>query len=193
MKEAATYDVEKVRVYLSEDPLYSNSVRRVTREKIIDSFRLSHYTYPIVKELNKYKIYHEGDMADALTAAYFLHARGEDPVKALKADYILAYYGLLTWEDVDQLKEEGKKDKILSYWRMLERHYRNGDRVIYYDTQVGTGLLLVRGERLVYECELVHKFIGERSLRWDAAYDHFLSLGGNKGFLAGDFVWPDPD
>lgn len=102
--EAAVYDLEHVREHESRDPCPHNSVRIVVRKTIHDSFRLQHWGCPLRKELDKYRLYNPGDMADALTAAYYVLKRGGNPIQALEADYSLRPHGLLTWEDIGKYR-----------------------------------------------------------------------------------------
>jgi hypothetical protein len=132
-------------------------------------------------------------MADALTVAYFLLKRGANSIDALTADYCLKPHGLLTWEDIDQVKAELTWDTPRATWGHFQPFYEPGDRLIRYHTPPSRGLLLVRGDRLVWEYEEIHFCVIGRSLRWNADFDHFIALGGNRGFLAGEFIWPPPD
>ena|GEM_PF-6189473 len=59
------------------------------RTTILDVFRLQYRDCPLRKELDKFRLYYRNDMANALTAAYFLHKRGTDPLAALTADFTL--------------------------------------------------------------------------------------------------------
>ena len=104
-------------------------------------------------------------MADALTAAYFLELRGADPLAAFTADFTLAPNG---------------------------RFYKEGDRLLSYRRPPSGGFLLVRGGRLVWEYEEIRYLPTGISLRWNTDYQHFLALGGNRAFLAGEFSWPAP-
>lgn len=190
--EATVYDVESVREHLSCDPWPGNSVRSVVRKTIHDAFRLQYWGCPLRKELDRFRLYYRGDMADALTAAYFLLKRGEDPIKALEEDYSLKPFGLLTCEDIEKTRIEARDDSNSDWWQ-FSRFYKEGDCLIRYHWPSSRGLLLVRGDRLVWEYETLHLCILGVSPRWSANYEHFLSLGGNQGFLSSDFVWPDPD
>jgi len=208
LEEAAVYDVETVREHLSRDPWPHNSVRCVVRNTIHEAFRLQYWGCPLRKELDKYRLYYRGDMADALTAAYFLQKRGKDPIKALETDYCLKPSGLLFWEDIDRYRtvyrpeydeqtgeriEIEDQDELESIWWHFSKFHKEGDRLIHYRWQAASGYLLMRGDRLVWEYQRFHGNVMGPSLRWNTDYEHFLALGGNRGFLAGDFIWPDPD
>jgi hypothetical protein len=208
LEEAAVYDLETVREHLSSDPWPHNSVRTVVRKTIFDSFRLQHWGCPLRKELSRYRLYYRGDMADALTAAYFMLKRGGNPIDALEADYSLKPYGILTWEDIDKYKAvyrpefdviTGEKieiedgDYLESIWQHFSSFHEEGDRLIRYRWPSSSGFLMVRGDRLVWEYETAHMLISAVSLRWKTDYEHFLALGGSCGFIHDDFVWPDPN
>lgn len=184
--EAAAYDLENTRHYWPH-----KSLRRDVRETLNNVFRLQYWDCPLRKELAKFRLYHRNDMADALTAAYFLLKRGANPIDALTADYCLTFHGILTWADLDKIKAELTWENPRATWGHFSSFYEPGDRLIRYKTMGSCGLLLVRGDRLVWDREEIH-FCSSRSLRWETDRDHFIALGGNRGFLAGEFIWPPP-
>lgn len=161
--------------------------------KILNAnFRLQWRECPLRKHLANYRLYHRDDMAAALTSAYGRHKRGQDPEAALLADYAMGFHGLLFHEDVEEFKKAAKESYHEFYWNHLRPFYEPGDRVVKYDTISSGGYLLVRGDRLVWEVESIHKCVVGISLKWQAERDHFIALGGSKAFLNGEFVWP-PD
>lgn len=171
IEEAAVYDLEHIREHEINDPWPFNSVRRVVRDTIQNVFRLQHWGCPLRKEFDKFRLFYQADMADALTAAYFMLKRGEDPIKALQADYSLQPYGILTWEDIDKYKAVYRRDydpltgeKIViededyleSIWQHFSRFHKEGDRLIRYGWPSSSGFLMVRGDRLVWEYQAAH-------------------------------------
>lgn len=185
--EAAAHDLENRYDYWSH-----KNPRRDVRENLQEAFRLQNIHSPLRKELAKFRLYHRRDMADALTVAYFLLKRGANPIDALTANYCLTFHGILTWEDLDKIKAELTWENPRATWGHFSPFYEPGDRLIRYMTGGSCGLLLVRGDRLVWDREELHLFT-TRSLRWKTDCDHFRALGGNREFLAGDFIWPPPD
>jgi hypothetical protein len=185
--EAATHDLENRHDYWSH-----KNLRRDVGEILQETFRLQNIRSPLRKELAKFRLYHRRDMADALSVAYFLVKRGANPIDALTADYCLTFHGILTWEDLDKIKAELTWENPRATWGHFSAFYEPGDRLVHYQTLGSCGLLLVRGDRLVWDHETIH-FCSSPSLRWKTDRDHFMALGGNRGFLAGDFVWPPPD
>jgi hypothetical protein len=169
---------------------YYHSLRWRIAERVKDTFRLQSRDCPLQKLLDGYRLYHRDDMADALAAAFCLHRAGKDPVEALTADYVLGYSGLLTWGDFKEEREKANnKDEFSLYWH-FKQFYKEGDRLVHYSTPGGTGAILVRGDRRVWEVSLLHiKRMGV-DLVFKAAMDHFEELGGNAGFFSGKFTWP---
>lgn len=53
--------------------------------------------------------------------------------------------------------------------------------------------MLVRGDRLVWKTEMIHKLLMGVSLKRKAEEAHFVALGGCTAFLNGEFTWPSPD
>ena len=78
-------------------PLWDSAQHQV-QNYIKDQFRLMHWGAAVRKALDAFRLYHRDDMAHALTQAYRLHLREENPVEALKADYSLGDWGLLCWD-----------------------------------------------------------------------------------------------
>jgi len=64
---------------------------------------------------------------------------------------------------------------------------------VNYHRPHSIGYLLFRGDRLVWRYEAYHLSRMGPSLRWKKDAEKFEELGGNKGFLNGDFTWPPPD
>lgn len=192
IEEVENCDVESIRKNIYDYPWTHNSARHVVMRTIHETSSPQYWDCPLREELAKHQLYHRDDMAEALSAAYYLRKRGGNPVEALEADYCLGPHGLLTWEDIDKVRDAARFDRSAAWWK-FDLLYQEGDRLIHYNLPTLLGLLLVRGDRLVSEFRTVHMCISKVSLRWRADYEHFLSLGGNKGFLAGDFDWPDPN
>ncbi|WP_367873161.1 hypothetical protein [Luteolibacter sp. Populi] len=174
------------------EPLDRGRLRRKVTNLIVRTFRLQFYGCPLRDELALFRLYHRDDMADALAHAYGLYKRGQDPLEALTADYCLDSRGLLFWEDIEHLKQLEARGES-SVWSEFRRFYRDGDRMIRCRTPVSHGLLLVRGDRLVWEIEELHLEVYGISLRWVTDLEKFEALGGSRAFLAGEFVWPPAD
>ena len=171
--------------------LYATGEERRAIAKILnETFRLQWRECPLRKFLAKYRLFHRDDMADALAAAYCLHKRGCDPKAALTADYAMGFHGLLFHEDIEKFREAPKDSYEHFFWNHLRSHSEPGDRVVSYVWRPYDGYLLVRGDRLVWEVESIHKCMVGISLKWQAETDHFIALGSSKAFLNGEFVWP---
>jgi hypothetical protein len=153
------------------------------------TFRLQWKGCPLRSYLAEYRLYHRDDMADALAAAYCLHKRGNQPEAALMADYSVECQGLLRHADLDEIRN----DTDDSLWKQFRPFFEEGDRMVYQDRGGSDYYLMVRGDRLVWEVERIHKLIIGSSLKRRAALAHFKSLGGTKGFLNGEFTWPSTD
>jgi len=168
-------------------------LRTHPRERLKDEFRLMYGDSPLRKALDPFRLYHKEDMAQALLWAYQLHKQGGDPLEALTADYCLRPHGLLTWIPVEEVKELGHERRI---WWDFYRFYREGDRFVRYSVPSSRGLLLLRGDRLVWEHEEFHFCIvgpiSKTFRKWTESYEKFKALGGNRAFLAGEFDWPPP-
>ena len=186
--EAATHEMEEDRNHLR-----NRSLRGTVSEIVDRSFRLQFWGCPLRKYLAGFRLYYHLDMADTLTVAYFLLKRGANPIDALTADYSLIPRGLLTWVDIDRVKSNDATKEDRKIWWPFRSFYEQGDRLIEYYYPGNRGYLLVRGDRLVWEDEAFHGNVVCPSLRFQVEDDHFLALGGTRGFLNGDFVWPDPD
>lgn len=187
---------EDVRLSLKEDEdnkteaapltLWSDVPEKV-RKRIKNEFRLMHWGSPLREALARFFLFHHEDMADALMNAYRLHLQGRNPVDALRADYRLKDWGVLNWQS-QKAVYEANKDHWL--WSQFVRFFQQGDRFVHYSRPVSSGTLLLRGDRLVWAVEELHMTISEVPPSWKAMKAKFDSLGGTRGFLAGEFVWP---
>lgn len=164
----------------------------VVFEHIANEFRLMYWGAPIRKALDGFRLYDKTDMAKALTCAYRLHLRGEDPGDALNADYCLPWHGILTWTTKETLRQAHDERPENSQWSQFSQFYRDGDRFVRYSSPTSFGTLLVRGDRLVWEIEEMHMDRSRPSPRFKAEAEKFKALGGNRAFLAGEFDWPPP-
>jgi hypothetical protein len=188
--------IAEAAVYVLEDDrenLPFRSLRQSVRKFLQETFRLQYWACPLTKELEEFRIYHRNDMADALTVAYFLEKRGADPLNALKADYSYYSHALLEWVDIDKLRKKARHNDDSALWWKFNSLHKEGDRLIRYRSRVEHGYALVRGDRLVGEVITAHMEVSRPSPRNAAEVSHFESLGGTRGFLNEDFVWPDPD
>jgi hypothetical protein len=168
-----------------------NQTRSRIAERIGNTFRLMHWGSPLRLELDAFRLYHKGDMADAITAAYGLRRRGLDPCAALNADYAINWGGLLSWESEADLLTQAKAGTSSVFWQFQRLHVdKPGDRYVHYSLPTVAGVMLVRGDRLVWEVETLHMTVSGVDRSWNAAHAHFKSLGGPRGFLAGKFDWP---
>lgn len=194
VEEAENCDEETIRKNSNDYPRTHDRALSVVLSSIHETSSTQYWDCPLREELEKFQIYDRHDMADALCSAYYFWKRGGNPVEALEADYSLKPHGLLRWGVIDQEREAARNDKNAPWWK-LDHMYQEGDRLIHYRLPAYSGLLLVRGVRLVSEFRSGFRDITDTPIRqaWMADYEHFLSLGGNRGFLAGDFDWPDPD
>lgn len=165
---------------------------KIVADLIMDEFRLMYPDAPIRKALDAYRLYHKNDMSNALTCAYRLHLRREDPGEALSADYCLDGDDILTWVSMEKLRLEHKARPEGSLWSQFGTFYREGDRFVKYRRPSSFGTLMVRGDRLVWEIEELHGLPAGRSLKYEAEVDKFQELGGHRAFLAGQFNWPPP-
>lgn len=157
------------------------------------TFRLQWKGCPLRPFLAKYRLYHRDDMADALAAAYVQHKRGGDPEAALMADYSLNVGGLLYHKDLDEFRNDANNGYHGALWHPLSGFFEDGDRLVKHDSGPYEYLLLVRGDRLVWQTEMIHKLITGVSLKRKAEQAYFLELGGCKAFLDGEFTWPPLD
>ncbi len=132
-------------------------------------------------------------MADALAAAYCQHKRGGDPEAALNADYSLNFPGLLYHADLDRFRNSGKDGHLYPLWHQLRDFFVDGDRIVSNVSVPYDYYLLVRGDRLVWMVESIHKVCIGVSLKRKAEEAHFVALGGCKAFLNDEFTWPPPD
>jgi hypothetical protein len=128
-------------------------------------------------------------MADALAAAYGQHKRGGDPEAALNADYSVEFRGLLYHMDLDKMRNDSDD----YFWSQFRPFFEEGDRIVNQDASAYDYHLMVRGDRLVWKVESIHKCRVGVSLKCKAKEAHFVALGGCKAFLNGDFIWPPPD
>jgi hypothetical protein len=157
------------------------------------TFRLQWKGCPLRPFLAKYRLYHRDDMADALAAAYCQHKRGGDPEAALNADYSVEFRGLLYHEDLGKFRNASGDGYLQRLWHPLSVFFEEGDRLVKQDSGPYDYLMLVRGDRLVWKTEMIHKLLIGVSLKRRAAEAHFVALGGCKAFLDGKFTWPPPD
>jgi hypothetical protein len=77
-----------------------DSVSEKIRSRIEGEFRLMHKGSPIRKALDVYRLYHFSDMSCALTCAYHLNRRGQNPNPALMADYAWKQGGTMQWRSL---------------------------------------------------------------------------------------------
>lgn len=157
------------------------------------TFRLQWKGCPLRPFLAKYRLYHRDDMADALAAAYCQHKRGGDPQAALNADYSVEFRGLLYHEDLEKFRDARGDGYLQRLWHPLSNFFEEGDRLVKQDSGAYDYLMLIRGDRLVWKTEMIHKLLMGGTLRRKAAEAHFVALGGYKAFLKGEFIWPPPD
>lgn len=165
-------------------------VRIEIGERIGHSFRLQHWGSPLSDALTPYRIYHREDMADALSVAYCLHKRGGSPLQAFTADYALWWGGILSWVDIGAFRQAERDGGGPRIWDYFGVYCRAGDRFLRYGMPSSIGYMLVRGDRLLWERELLHICVPDGDPRWEADYAEFTRLGGCAGFLAGKFTWP---
>jgi hypothetical protein len=157
------------------------------------TFRLQWKGCPLRPFLAKYRLYHRDDMADALAAAYCQHKRGGDPEAALNADYSVEFRGLLYYEDLEKFRNASGDGYLQRLWHPLSVFFEEGDRLVKQDSGPYDYLMLVRGDRLVWKTEMIHKLLMGVSLKRKAEEAHFVALGGCTAFLNGEFTWPSPD
>lgn len=159
---------------------------------IMHTFRTQFWGSPLKPVLAEFNLHNQEDMADALAAAYCRHKAGRDPVEALNADYAINHGGLLSWVDLDKLREDATKtgSEAARVWGQFQGEYRAGDRVVHYSLPALAGYMLVRGDRLVWEVETLHMTIAGANTAHQAAMERFKSLGGYPAFFAGKFTWP---
>jgi len=176
---------------------YRDQPERRRKQKLADFinilFRLQSRECPLRPLLAGYRLYFRDDMALALAHAYMLHKDGKDPEEALTADYCPGFEGLLTFCNLDEYWNAKAKSHKARLWRHFSRYYAEGDRFVKYHRPHSIGYLLFRGDRLVWRYEAYHLSPMGPSLRWKTDAEKFEELGGNKGFLNGDFTWPPPD
>ena len=186
---AAIADLGRDIVCMGHDSLTDwRSWPRKAMEIIADEFRLMYPHAPIRKALDAFHLYHKTDMASALVCAYRLHLRARDPHEALNADYSVKWGGILSWKSMEEVQHEAGSGHSL--WHRFSSFYREGDRFVGYSLPTVMGTMLVRGDRLVWDVVEMNMCVEKPSLRWLVARDKFQELGGNRAFLAGEFVWP---
>jgi len=160
-------------------------------DQLTNTFRLQFRECPLREGMAVFRLYYRDDMADALAVAFFLHLQGRDPITALIADYSVPENGILTWESLDDLKADAEQNPMNAMsWNRIAPLVRPGDRLVRYRRQPSTGLILVRGDRRVWEEESYRFLSLGPSLRYQTDKQKFESLGGNRAFLAGEFDWP---
>lgn len=160
--------------------------REIIAKVINATFRLQWKGCPLRPFLASYRLYHRDDMADALAAAYGQYKRAGDLEAALHADYSVEFDGILTQMDLDKIRN----DKNDYFWSRFQGVYEDGDRIVNQDAGPYEYYLLVRGDRLVWKVESLHKQLLGPSLKREAEEAHFVALGGCKAFLNGAFTWP---
>ena len=168
--------------------------RNYIADFINETFRLQWRDCPLRSALAEYRLYFRNDMADALAAGYLLHKEGRDPEEAMRADYCPGFVGFLEELDIDEFRKAEDGTWQRRWWNHFAGFYEDGDRFLEYHHRHSSGYLLFRGDRRVWEMENCRFLLtGGPSLRWNTKSDYFISLGNTKGFLNGDFTWPQPD
>lgn len=163
-------------------------------EEITKAFRLQSNDSPLRKGLAAFQLYYREDIADALAVAFLLRLQGKDPIPAFTADYCVPDNGILTWRCLDQLKADREHSPMSAQsWNRISPFVQPGDRLAHYQLPASTGLILVRGNRRVWQEESFHYLILGPSLRYETAKRKFDALGGTRAFLAGEFDWPPSD
>lgn len=151
------------------------------------SFQLMPCTGPLGELLEEHRLYHESDIAPALTWAYSLHKRGKNPLEALTADYSFRWRAVLC-----RMSEREIQARInMHLFGDRQRRSIVSDRWLRYRTTGEMGTVVLRGNRLLcakWECKMQPTEEGFR--HWHETLERFDSLGGVEGFLAGKFDWP---
>ena len=111
----------------------------------------------------------------------------------MTADYCLIPRGLLTWVDIEKMRAEALPNDSTAMWWNFNSLYKPGDCIADYRTHSDRGYLLIRRDRLVWEVEAIHMNVLWVFLKFSVEVAHFEGLGGTRGFLNGDFAWPDPN
>ncbi len=181
-----------------------DSVSEKIRERIDSEFRLMHLGSPIRKALDVYRLYHSSDMSCALTCAYHLNRRGQNPTPALMADYTWKQGGTMQWRSLLDLRDYKNEPKSAFQYddpdprpinerrplnSEFNHFYREGDRLVDWNRIAYSGTVLLRGDRLVWQGAEMHYYITEVPEEWCQAIRQFEALGGAKAFLAGKFDW----
>lgn len=154
---------------------------------IKNSFQLMPCTGPLGELLEEHRLYHESDIAPALTWAYSLHKRGKNPLVALTADYSFRWRAVLCWMTPKQIQQ------AINWHRFGDRQPwpMRDDRWVRYQTTGRMGTVVLRGDRLLCsKCEIKFQPTEEGFRHWHETLEKFDSLGGVEGFLAGKFEWP---
>lgn len=153
--------------------------------RIRQDVRFTERSSKISEALDLYKIYHEDDAIHALSWAYCLYRCGKSPNDAFLADYSVKGFGMLQWAERADDKE-----------RVFAKFERAGDRYVAFSNFPSTGLLLIRGDRLVAHLEPPRDLL-LTDVRVPQEYvdrlARFEALGGCKAFLNGKFEWQFTD
>lgn len=151
------------------------------------SFQLMKAVGSLGEMLDAHRLYHETDIAPALTWAYSLHKRGGNPLEALEADHAFRWRAVLCWMTEKQIQ------RAINHGRFGDRQPfpRMGDRWLRYETIGRKGTVVLRGDRLLCaQWEVKFQPTEEGFRHWRETLEKFDSLGGVEGFLAGRFEWP---
>lgn len=184
--------IPKVSIFTSRYPASPEYLRKLA-DFINTLFRLQSYECPLRPLLARYRLYFRDDMALALAHAYMLHKDGKDPEEALTADYYPGFLGILTNRDLEKYRKAKPYSLKKTYWEQFRSSYEDGDRLVSYNWYYSIGLLLFRGDRLVWKYETARLSWSGVSLHWETNREKFIALGDTKGFLNGDFIWPPED
>ncbi|MDZ4406281.1 DUF433 domain-containing protein [Prosthecobacter sp.] len=158
-----------------------------TQRILMDTFQLMNGCSPVCQFLEEFHLFHETDMATALTWAYGLHQRGKDPLEALRADYAFRWEALLSWMTNEQINAARSRRPFCEH----QPRTKLGDRWARCETYWHVGTIVLRGDRLV--CHQIECYLDmDTEMDWleDSEWAKFQALGGTEAFLAGKFEWP---
>lgn len=157
-----------------------------TRKHIMDTFQLVNGYSPLCQFLEEFNLYHETDMATALTWAYGLHQRGKDPMEALMADYDFRWRAVLSWL-TDSQRQQAIECRLFGDETLRTI---GSDRWARCRTYGRIGTVVLRGDRLV--CAKIEAYLTPFSPNesWNKDWKKWQALGGTADFLAGKFEWP---
>jgi hypothetical protein len=100
---------------------------------------------------------------------------------------------LVFWRNlIDEYRKAEDGSWQRRWWNRFAAFYEEGDKFVRYRSWAYSGYILFRGDRRVWEMEDCHYHMTGISLRWKTMVDYYIALGNTKGFLNGDFVWPQP-